>query len=242
MWSVYGDQYANARPESAMAEKSFREDTMSAAKGVYHLGSRATAAGAPGRKRRYFRQTDTSSIIGFPDVTAGSTGADPAEVVGSWQWGRPESERSEAKGVTTQKWQALAPAAFVGKSGVTAEQAVFDAVRREWGVVSTTTAELPHAESSEDADETKEGRVSPHSAVAAATFFPAITLAVLRTVCRGPILTAWLWLQRTKETPAAALVRHEAVAQLIAEGARLADLSPKTQRRLCRLRPLRMGD
>lgn len=36
--------------------------------------------------------------------------------------------------------------------------------------------------------------------------------------------------------------RHEAVAQLITENARLAELSPRTQRRLCRLKPLRLTD
>lgn len=203
MWSAYGNQYDNARPEPTMEETSFKEDTMSAAKGVYYLGERATAVGGPGRKRRYFRQTDTTSIIGFPDGAAGSTDVDPAEVVGSWQWGRPKSERSEAKGVTRQKWQALAPPAFVGKIGVSAEEAVFDAIRREWVVVRSTPA-LPRAEGSEDAAMDEEGWAHP----------------------RG----------------APALVRHEAVVQLIAEGARLAELSPKTQRRLCRLRPLRMSD
>lgn len=246
MWSMWNETYEANRPgsESVAAERSImttREETMSAAKGVYFL-DRGAAAGSPRRRRRRFKQTDSDTIIGFPEqpfmeraISDRESALPPADVVGSWQWGRPQSERGGPRDPTQSKVRPLAPPAFAREKCRTAEEAVFVAVSEHW---REDVPALLRAAAADGA--TQVAKVAAATAAAAASGHPDSTTGTPVVGADSVVAVKETALRNT----ASALdgYRHDAVAQLMAESARLAELSPRTQRRLVRLRPLRMTE
>jgi hypothetical protein len=221
MWSMWEDTYDTSRPGrqlcSDRSHVKSHEETMLAAKGVYHM-KRGAAPGSPGRRRRYFRQTDSTTILGFPEQPYASRAVSCSErklptsaVVGSWQWGR---HQQSARGPTDSKVHPLAPPAFARAKHKTAEKAVSAALNTQW---REDVPKLLRMSEHRGPSPASDGH--PDSSVV------ATKESALRDTAGQ--LDGY---------------RHEAVAQLIAENARLAELTPRTQRRLCRLKPLRLTD
>ena len=228
MWSMWADTYVASRPSRRLcSERSHavsREETMSAAKSVYRL-ERSAAPGSPGRRRRYFKQTDSATIQGFPEQPAESRAVSarerklpPAEVVGSWQWGRQQLRRAP----TDSKVSPLARPAFAQATHRTAEEAVSAALGTQWREHRRFLLQA-----AADVGETTLRGIGN---------FPA---------ANPPNADATVAAKESLLRDTAGQLdgyRYEALAQLIAENARLAELSPRTQRRLCKLKPLRLTD